>query len=276
MAGILFCVISGFKGCIFLSGDLVRGGVLYDKWWTVNSGTAPTTDHPLWDTRPDTESNTRTGSDTWRCKECHGWDYMGVDGAYGSGSHKTGFDGIYDSRNTSVINLTNSLETGDHDFSTHLSDQDIADVVAFITDGLIDMSLYIDLSTKEADGDAMNGETLYTAQCSECHGADGKTIDFGEGVGDLALGNPWETLHKIRFGHPGSAMPSMVEEGLSTDDQVDILTYAQTLGEQPILILHKFKKAPVVKLWFFDNRGFCSFFFFDMSTQCMCPFQGKM
>jgi len=205
MAGILFCVISGFKGCIC---------------------TAPTTDHPLWDTRPDTESNTRTGSDTWRCKECHGWDYMGVDGAYGSGSHKTGFDGIYDSRNTSVINLT-------HDFSTHLSDQDIADVVAFITDGLIDMSLYIDLSTKEADGDAMNGETLYTAQCSGCHGADGKTIDFGdgEGVGDLALGNPWETLHKIRFGHPGSAMPSMVEEGLSTDDQVDILTYAQTLGE---------------------------------------------
>ena len=27
-----------------------------------------------------------SGSDTWRCKECHGWDYMGVDGAYAGGS----------------------------------------------------------------------------------------------------------------------------------------------------------------------------------------------
>ncbi len=235
MVGTLVCVISVFYGCIFLNGDLVRGGLLYDKWWNVNSGTAPTADHPLWDTRPDTESNTRTGSDTWRCKECHGWDYMGVEGAYGSGSHRTGFDGIYDSRNNGAIELANFLKTGDHDLSANLSDQDIADVVAFITGGLVDMNLYIDLSTKEANGDATNGETLYSGsgQCVVCHGADGKLIDFGdgEGVGDLANGNPWETLHKIRFGHPGSSpeMPSAVENGLSTDDQVDILTYCQTL-----------------------------------------------
>jgi cytochrome c553 len=157
---------------------------------------------------------------------------MGVDGAYGSGSHKTGFDGIDDSTKTAA-ELTAYFTTGDHDFSSQLSGQDIADVVAFITGGQIDMSLYIDLSTKEANGDATNGGTLYTTQCSSCHGADGKTIDFcdGGGVGCVARDNPWETLHKIRFGHPGSAMPSMVEEGLSTDDQVDILTYAQTLGE---------------------------------------------
>jgi thiosulfate dehydrogenase len=232
MVGALIWVISGFYGCVLLQGVLVRGGLLYDKWWSVNSGTAPTVDHPLWDTRPDTESNTRTGSDTWRCKECHGWDYMGVDGAYGSGSHKTGFDGIYDSTKTTA-ELVAFFKTGTHSFSSQLSDQDIADVSAFITGGQIDMSLHIDLTTKEANGDETNGGTLYTAQCSSCHGADGKTIDFcdGGGVGCLARDNPWETLHKIRFGHPGSAMPSMVEEGLSTDDQVDILTYAQTLGE---------------------------------------------
>jgi thiosulfate dehydrogenase len=235
MVGALIWVISGFYGCVLLQGVLVRGGLLYDKWWSVNSSTAPTADHPLWDTRPDTDSNTRTGSDTWRCKECHGWDYMGVDGAYGSGSHRTGFDGIYDSRTKTAFELTSFLKTGDHDFSAHFSDQDIADVVAFITSGLIDMTLYIDLSTKEANGDEANGATLYSGsgECVHCHGADGKTIDFGdgEGVGDLARGNPWETLHKIRFGHPGSSpeMPSAVENGLSIDDQVDILTYSQTL-----------------------------------------------
>ncbi len=230
MVGALIWVASGFYGCILLEGVLVQGGLLYDKWWSVNSGTAPTTDHSLWSTRPDTTSNTRTGSDTWRCKECHGWDYMGVDGAYSSGSHKTGFDGIFDSTKTAA-ELTALFKAGDHDFSSQLSDQAIADVVAFRTGGQIDMSLYIDLTTKEANGDETSGETLYTAQCSSCHGAGGNTIDFcdGGGVGCLARDNPWETLHKIRFGHPGSAMPSMVEEGLSTDDQVDILTYAQTL-----------------------------------------------
>lgn len=233
LVGTLVWVISGFYGCIFLQGVLVRGGLLYDKWWKVSGvldSTEPMGDHPLY---PDVGE--KSGSTTWRCKECHGWDYMGVDGAYGSGSHFTGIEGIYDSRNKSVIELANFLKTGDHDFSAHLSDQDIADVVSFITNGLIDMSIYIDLSTKEANGDAMNGETLYSGsgQCVTCHGDDGKAIDFGEGegVGDLARDNPWETLHKIRFGHPGSSpeMPSAIENGLSIDDQVDILTHAQTL-----------------------------------------------
>lgn len=235
MMGILIVAISNFYGCPLLTGVLVRGGSLYDKWWSVNSGTEPTTDHPLWATRPDTSSNTRTGSDTWRCKECHGWDYMGVDGAYGSGSHRTGFDGIYESRSKSESELTAFLNTGDHDFSANLSAQDIADAVAFITGGLIDMTLYIDLDTKEANGDETNGATLYsgTGLCVTCHGEDGKTIDFhdGEGVGGVARDNPWETLHKIRFGHPGTTMPSAVENGLSIDDQVDILTFCQELGD---------------------------------------------
>ena len=36
----------------------------------------------------------RAGADTWRCKECHGWDYAGKDGAYGSGDHRTGIVGV--------------------------------------------------------------------------------------------------------------------------------------------------------------------------------------
>ncbi len=58
-------------------------------------------------------------------------------------------------------------------------------------------------------------------------------IDFdGEGVGDPANGNPWETLHKIRFGHPGTAMPSSVKSGWSTQDAVDVLGYSQTLTKE--------------------------------------------
>ena len=34
------------------------------------------------------------GSSTWRCKECHGWDYKGKDGAYAKGSHYSGTTGV--------------------------------------------------------------------------------------------------------------------------------------------------------------------------------------
>jgi len=71
-------------------GNSVTGGLLYDQWWVVTGAEQPTEDHPLWASQ---STNTRSGPDTWRCKECHGWDYQGADGAYGSGSHLTGFPG---------------------------------------------------------------------------------------------------------------------------------------------------------------------------------------
>ena len=70
-----------------LFGDPIRGGLLYDKWWKPVGADAPEDDHPLWATQ---STNERSGGDTWRCKECHGWDYQGADGAYGDGSHFTG------------------------------------------------------------------------------------------------------------------------------------------------------------------------------------------
>ncbi|MCP3904086.1 MAG: hypothetical protein GY715_10675, partial [Planctomycetes bacterium] len=60
--------------------DGVRGGQLWDKWWVVTGAAEPVGDHPLYP-----PAGTQTGSTTWRCKECHGWDYKGVDGAYSSG-----------------------------------------------------------------------------------------------------------------------------------------------------------------------------------------------
>ena len=119
-----------------------------------------------------------------------------------------------------------------HDLSAVLSDADIADLTKFILDGLFDMSLYI--SNGLATGNAANGQGLYDANCASCHGLDGNDIDFKssegiQGIGWLTIDNPQESLHKIRFGHPGSAMPSMLEEGLTDTEQGDILAYGQTL-----------------------------------------------
>ena len=86
--------------------------------------------------------------------------------------------------------------------------------------------------TKTITGvDTDNGNTLYDASCAMCHGSDGLSLDFGggDGVGTLANDNPQETLHKIRFGHPGSAMPSGVGNGWSLQESIDVLAYSQTL-----------------------------------------------
>lgn len=213
--------------------SIVRGGLLYDKWWKIADGaTEPTGDNPLWSLQ---SSNTRTGADTWRCKECHGWDYQGIDGAYASGSHMTGFTGVHEPGSTrmmaEMLEIMKGGNNANHDFSAVMGDGSLQDIANFLSEGLIDDTQYINYSTKGIIGaDLDNGKQLYDGTCASCHGSDGWMIDFGdEGVGDLANGNPWETLHKIRFGHPGSAMPSSINSGWSTEDAVDVLGYAQTL-----------------------------------------------
>ena len=214
------------------TADAVRGGLLYDKWWTVNGATAPTGNHPLYPA-----AGQKSGADTWRCKECHGWDNKGKDGAYSSGSHFTGLNGVYEARNRNSAHIFGKITK--HNLT--LSEQDIWDLSKFIKEALVEMDKYINFTgakKKSAAGDATLGKALFEntgtggGQCIMCHGADGTAIKFDGGtlaVGDVANDNPWEILHKIRIGHPGSSMPSAVKNGLSITDQINILTHAQTL-----------------------------------------------
>ncbi|MEE9574122.1 MAG: c-type cytochrome, partial [Candidatus Neomarinimicrobiota bacterium] len=215
----------------FADADLKQGGQLFDKWWKVNGGTEPTTD---FDSYPSTSA--KSSGDTWRCKECHGWDYVGDEGRYSSGSHYTGIKGVWDIRNADMEVVFDAIKGAgtDHDLSAVLSDYDIADLTKFVKEGLVDMSLYINNGV--ATGNADNGESLFNANCSSCHGLDGDAINFHgnenevQAVGWLANDNPQETLHKIRWGHPGTSMPSAVADGGLTNDQTgDILAYTQLL-----------------------------------------------
>ncbi|RME49857.1 MAG: hypothetical protein D6790_21970 [Caldilineae bacterium] len=223
-----------------LVGSVDRGARLYDKWWGETGGNAPAVDQPLWALQT---SNKRSGADTWRCKECHGWDYQGKDGAYASGSHATGFPGIFDAQSKSTEELVAAL-TGqvnpDHDFSAFLTEQDLADMAAFIHEGFVREQDYLDYASKAPlAADVENGKILFQGACAECHGPDGRSLNFHtmeepEYVGTLANDNIQEFLHKARFGQPGShpAMPSTYAWGWSVQDAVDLLGYAQTLPEK--------------------------------------------
>ncbi|KHD06367.1 hypothetical protein PN36_06965 [Candidatus Thiomargarita nelsonii] len=211
----------------YATANLVRGGLLYDKWWKINGEPEPTETYAWY------PAGSQTGSTTWRCKECHGWDYKGNEGAYETGSsHYTGIKGLYYVKNKAVGEIYNAIVKK----NMPLSEQDIWDLTKFLKEGLVDMNKYIVFSgaaSKSATGDADNGQTLYegVGGCESCHGADGNKISklF---VGAAANGNPWEVLHKIRFGYPGTSMSSAVEKGLSLQKQLDILSYAQTLPQE--------------------------------------------
>lgn len=227
--------------------QVVRGGQLYDDWTRlVQSPPEAGSTHPIWERQT---ANTLSGSDTYRCVLCHGWDYQGADGAFRSGAGYTGFPGIYTARDMSPEDLEGVLRgTADqeHDFSSYLSSADIAALVAFIQNGLIDDDLYIDkVSLKVLNGDLENGRTLFDEICADCHGEDGKLIQFRyEGqeiiLGKLAVQDPWRFLHRTRFGT--ARAPEMAvgaDLGWTAQDGRDVLLYAQTLptgfetGEMP-------------------------------------------
>lgn len=240
LATAMFTVANSAAAQTASPGSIAAGGRLYDKWWTAAPGVKPPVgDHPMWALQT---TNKRKGLDTWRCKECHGWDYNGKDGAYGSGSHRTGFPGLLAARAKSADQLKAALKGSTnpkHDFSPFLNDSALTDLANFLKSGLVDLGPVIDRKTKKpVKADAARGKQL-SATCAACHGPDGKKLNFGkpdnpEYVGTVANENPWEFAHKIRAGQPGSnpPMPTGVETGWSLQDVLDILAHSQTLPEK--------------------------------------------
>jgi thiosulfate dehydrogenase len=219
----------GFTSDAALSG----GGQLYDKWWAVLGLDAPEEDQPLWSTQT---TNERSGADTWRCKECHGWDYLGADGAYGSGSHFTGFPGVLSAASLSADELLAWLDGSqnpDHDFSTVMEEFALNALVTFMNNEMADITSYVN-ADKSVTGDPANGRDLFEATCSACHGVDGKKINFHDAddpeyIGTVAAGNPWEFFHKVSFGQPDAPMPAGVALGWTMEEIADLLAYTQTL-----------------------------------------------
>jgi len=205
-----------------------RGGQLYDKWWAVTEADAPQTTHPAYPA-----AGKKKGAATWRCKECHGWDYKGKDGAYAIGSHYTGIKGVRGVAGADPERIHAILMNDTHGFTERTMPHSAMEKIAlFLSKGQLDMDRYIDRATKAARGNPRRGAQFYQTICAVCHGFDGKEINFKdeqkpEYIGTVAQENPWETLHKIRFGQPGVGMVSLTV--LDVEDQVDILAYAQTL-----------------------------------------------
>ena len=220
----------------FTNADAARGGVMYDKWWAVNGAAEPTGEHSRYPA-----AGQKTGSTTWRCKECHGWDYKGAAGAYATGSHFTGIKGLFGT----TLDAQGAFDAIKAHAMPGLTDADTWDLAKFVlgadgaqfdTDTIITGTMFT--------GVAATGATLYAngigtgTACSACHGTDGLAAPPGvdpatheDFVGLVASENPWEFQHKVRFGQPATAMPAATANGGTTQDVADLGAHAQTLPQ---------------------------------------------
>lgn len=227
MAGAVFAgavLVASASFAEVSEGSVARGGRLYDKWYKEIKAEAPQQSHPLYPAA--NEKYAGDPASNWRCKECHGWDGRGVNGAYASGSHATGIIGIDGMAGGDPAAVVAVLTAPEHGYGDKLSEQDLTDLANFVVSGGYDVDKYIDAATKAVNGDAVAGGQVYATICTNCHGVDGKLPKDMPPLGSL-MTNPWEIMHKVLNGQPNEVMPAL----RAIDHQVaaDVLAYLATL-----------------------------------------------
>ena len=201
---------------------IARGGRLYDKWWAENKAPKPTGDHAAYPVK-----GGKYGGDTsWRCKECHGWDYMGKDGAYAKGGHASGIKGINAAAGRDPAVIAALLRDKTHGYTeAQLSAKDVSDLALFVSKGQGNLAKYVTKDNK-ASGDGAKGEAYFNTLCAGCHGVDGKKVKDGPPLGSVA-DNGAEMLHKVMNGQPGEGMPAL--RALEPQIAADISVYLTKL-----------------------------------------------
>lgn len=214
---------------------IAAGGRIFDVWWDALGRPRPRDQNPNYPA-----TGKRTGSTTWRCVECHGWDYKGADGVTAPGGafaeRYTGIKGTLGASGKPVAEIAKTLRLPPHSYTPEmLRDDELARVALFIAKGQHDADRFIDRKTGRVKGDPARGAAVFQTLCAACHGFDGKVLNWGKPdepayVGTEAASLPWEVLHKIRNSHPGAAMVNL--RAFPIEVAVDVLAYAQTLPQK--------------------------------------------
>ena len=210
------------------TADAIKGGILYDKFWSTEAG------YDISDAAK--ISHLSKYGDFYRCKQCHAWDLMGTAGSYINRGPKAStvstagrpnvaatllpslsktpqelFDAIKKSTgrrkltDSSAVTAysTASPTVGDQmpDYSTLLTDAQIWNLVKYLKEGAVDVTQIYDAtytgtypsgkasySSIGKNGDAAAGNTFYTTNCSGCHGSDGTSIANLDGTTGMTAG----------------------------------------------------------------------------------------
>lgn len=210
---------------------IAAGGRIYDNWWEALDRAAPEGTNPAY---PVDVNSKQTGEGTWRCKECHGWDYQGAEGIYSSGSHYTGISGIMGAQGRAVEQIAVTLRDANHPYTTDMiSDAELLRVATFVNRGLVDMRTFIDYDARKVIPQNVDrGREIFQTTCAACHGFDGRALDWGVGddhnyIGTEAASLPDEVYNKLANTHPGAAMINL--RAFPESDRIGVLSYIASL-----------------------------------------------
>ncbi len=207
---------------------LAAGGRIYDNWWDALDRKKPASGHPSYPA-----DGKGSGPNTWRCKECHGWDYKGRQGEYAKGDHYSGIKGIRGAQGRDPARIMAMLRAPLHGYTQEMiKDDELRRVALFVTKGQHDVDRLKDKKTGNPVGSSARGRALYQTTCAACHGFDGKLLNWGSKDDPAFIGTdsnkfPWEVLHKIRNSHTGIAMINF--RALPMEDALAVLAYSRTL-----------------------------------------------
>jgi mono/diheme cytochrome c family protein len=211
-----------------LVGDPIRGGRLYDIWFEELGVDPPTDVSALW-TGASTQGEDAAPEDTYLCAACHGFDYQGDNGFVGIAAD-AGKDP------NEILAILKGSTDPNHDFSTYMDDQALADLALFVSNEQIDVTTIV-ADGKPVNGVAENGKTLFGDNCTDCHGPQGLGINFQndsapEYPSSIANEDPVELLTKLRFGQPGvEKMPSGIDNSWTDQDYADAIAYIAGLPD---------------------------------------------
>ncbi len=223
--GIVALAAASWTAAAEIESSITRGGRLYDKWYKVIDADKPKIANPAY---PSDGKYAKKPGATWRCKECHGWDTLGKQGAYSKGKHYTGIVGINAMAGADTDKVIAIITDATHGYGGKLSDRDLQDLANFVTKANVNYDDYIDRATKKVKGGNVDkGAAYFNNVCANCHGINGtEPDDMGKTLAKQ-MGNPWEVMHKILNGHPGEEMPAM--RPFDRQVVVDIMAYIETL-----------------------------------------------
>ena len=224
LSALLASLASGLAGVaeaatpLSLEASIARGARLYENWAHESGEREEVVPHPAFATK-----DVRVeAADTWRCVECHGWDYKG--------NH--GFPSIRGRQGGKPSDIVALLKAAPHRFEGYMHESDFADLANFVTQGQVDSAALIESARRLNAPGAAAFENIFATTCANCHGLDGGRQRGVRQLGETARTNPSKLIHVVLNGHAGGNMPAL--RAFGTSMAVGMLAYAQTLPGQNI------------------------------------------
>lgn len=188
---------------------VARGGRLYSDWPRETGRAAPPGPHPAW--QGATPANAAT---TWRCRDCHGWDYAGRDGAASAVTRAPAGPLPIAATDDETGGMTEdaviaTLTGATHGYGNLLTRRDLEDLAAFVASGLFPMDWVIDPDNGQFRSAGVGYADHYETLCASCHGTTGAAVRTMSPLGRVVRENPWRSLHSVLNGHAGESMPPM-------------------------------------------------------------------